>query len=487
MTRHPLILIVALFAAVTPAAMAQNEPPNTRVLDCINGGCHTPIMSYELMHGPTAIAACDACHEYADPAQHTFVSKRQGSAQCSFCHVGSDTHVGKVIHEPFATGECISCHNPHGAKDKRFLKPGSLSEQCLECHTETVQGKHLHTSAANGDCLDCHLPHGGDHDHLLTASGDTLCLTCHEEVRERLEKAFLVHEPVTTGNCIDCHDAHASDMPNQLMMPPIDLCISCHEELALEAMDSTYQHSAVFENDACMHCHLPHAATHVSLLKDDPVATCLECHAEPIELSDDRTIASVSELSIDGMHAHGPLAEQRCSGCHQSHGAEHPKLLVANYTSNFYESFSLEHYALCFECHEQDLVLHESTGEHTGFRNGEKNLHYTHVNIDKNGHACRSCHSTHVSESPKQIAKTVPYGQWQLPLNFKPTATGGSCNSGCHRVATYDRVNATVGIQPLQPLDNGPTSENTAPDDPTEDSEPASSTNTPGSADQSSG
>ena len=456
MTRPTLITILALLAGAAPAAMAQVQPPNTRVLDCINGGCHTPIMSYPVMHGPTAIAACDACHDYADPATHTFVNKRTGSAVCSFCHVGADTQLGPIVHQPFADGQCTGCHNPHGSTDKRFLKAGLLSEQCFQCHTETVVGSHVHKPVAEGDCLGCHMPHSADFAHLLKIPGESLCLTCHEQISQRIDSAIVVHDPITTGSCTDCHDAHASDTPSQLVMPPSQLCVSCHEQVELDASQATFRHSPLFDERSCLNCHQPHAGPHAALLMDDPVAACLACHDKPIERQDGRTVASVAEIAARGMHPHGPLAEQRCSGCHLPHGAEHSRLLTANYTTNFYEPFSLEHYALCFQCHDQKLAL-EATTEGTGFRNGDRNLHFVHVNTEKDGRACRTCHTIHVSKATKQIAETVPYGQWKLPLNYLPTPTGGSCNAGCHRLATYDRLNATPGISAPIPAEQAPT------------------------------
>jgi hypothetical protein len=60
--------------------------------------------------------------------------------------------------------------------------------------------------------------------------------------------------------------------------------------------------------------------------------------------------------------------------------------------------------------------------------------------MEEKGRTCNLCHEVHASAKPKLIKETTSFGTWQLPLNFTPTATGGSCMPGCHRMRGYDRV-----------------------------------------------
>ena len=57
------------------------------------------------------------------------------------------------------------------------------------------------------------------------------------------------------------------------------------------------------------------------------------------------------------------------------------------------------------------------------------------------GHTCRACHIEHASNQPKQIREKVPFGNWEIPIKFTKSNTGGSCLTGCHKEYTYDRVN----------------------------------------------
>jgi len=124
-----------------------------------------------------------------------------------------------------------------------------------------------------------------------------------------------------------------------------------------------------------------------------------------------------------------------------THGSDHFRLLADSYPPIFYSPFAEENYALCFLCHEKSLVRTATTSDLTSFRNGDENLHFLHVNKERRGRTCRACHQTHASNQPKHIRKSVPYGMWDLPLNFKKTETGGSCLPGCHVKKNYDRDN----------------------------------------------
>ena len=76
----------------------------------------------------------------------------------------------------------------------------------------------------------------------------------------------------------------------------------------------------------------------------------------------------------------------------------------------------------------------------TGFRNGEENLHFKHVNKIDKGRTCRACHDFHASPNPKHIKTQTKFGNWEFKLNYQKTETGGSCWPGCHVQRKYDRA-----------------------------------------------
>ena len=186
-----------------------------------------------------------------------------------------------------------------------------------------------------------------------------------------------------------------------------------------------------------MNCHNPHGSDVPNILADGEMNLCLGCHDKPMETPHGAIIDMKSWIE-NNPERHGPIRDDNCSGCHQPHGSQNFRILRHEFPAEFYRPFSLESYELCFECHEQSLVLHERTTTLTGFRNGDQNLHYTHVNREK-GRTCRACHEVHAGTKPKRIKDLVPFGNWAFPVNFEMTEHGGKCWPGCHVARDYDR------------------------------------------------
>ena len=194
----------------------------------------------------------------------------------------------------------------------------------------------------------------------------------------------------------------------------------------------------------CLNCHDPHGSDFARVLVSDTKTLCFECHDREIELPDGKKLADIKAVLASGKSLHGPVAQDNCGACHMIHGGDHFRLLVKEYPPEFYAPFAEESYALCFSCHDKQLVEDERTTALTDFRNGDVNLHYLHVNRDKKGRTCRACHETHASNAEKHIRDSVPFGKggWELPIGFEKTASGGSCSPGCHKPFGYDRDRA---------------------------------------------
>ena len=153
--------------------------------------------------------------------------------------------------------------------------------------------------------------------------------------------------------------------------------------------------------------------------------------------SDGTVVADVALAIRSAPFQHGAIREGECDGCHLAHASQHRDLLRDTFSPNFYESYDLAHYALCFSCHDKALVEQARTML-TNFRNGDRNLHYLHVHQEK-GRSCRACHEIHASRRPFHMRESVPFGGWTLPIEFRKEETGGTCESSCHQAETYDR------------------------------------------------
>lgn len=196
--------------------------------------------------------------------------------------------------------------------------------------------------------------------------------------------------------------------------------MECHEELA----KSEYVHAPV-KNGDCLQCHSLHAGAQENLLRGKETEICMGCHQEV--------------FPPEKNQLHGAILKGSCSACHLAHSASRKKLLRNGYPIELVVNYNDDEYALCFSCHSRQLLMFPDTSFATDFRDGERNLHYLHVNKERRGRNCKLCHEMHAAQNPKLMADTVEFGNWQMPLNFKKTEWGGSCAPGCHRPYRYNR------------------------------------------------
>jgi hypothetical protein len=84
------------------------------------------------------------------------------------------------------------------------------------------------------------------------------------------------------------------------------------------------------------------------------------------------------------------------------------------------------------------VVLDKRTTSLTNFRNGDRNLHFLHVNREK-GRTCLACHEVHAGSQERKIRVSTPFGEWKIPIKFSMTSTGGTCAASCHVEKKYDR------------------------------------------------
>ncbi|MFQ5415536.1 MAG: cytochrome c3 family protein [Myxococcota bacterium] len=206
----------------------------------------------------------------------------------------------------------------------------------------------------------------------------------------------------------------------------------------------------------CVSCHVPEAgiAPHpehrgsVSGALSDPEdgAFCLTCHAdsfEPLRLRERPGREEEPEGARFAHHAHGPVAEGRCSPCHQAHGPPPAHLLRGELPEGLYQRYRRSAYSACYgACHDAGLAERARTETATDFRNGEENLHYRHVVAPTRGRSCRLCHDPHRAANAALIRRAMPFGAEQLTLRFEATRSGGSCTTSCHMPVAYDRDRA---------------------------------------------
>lgn len=308
--------------------------------------------------------------------------------------------------------------------------------------TDPAQVVWSHAPFEVGECGLCHSGSTPEDPGPVEGEVNELCFGCHEELRETMATAPVRHYAAEDA-CTNCHNPHNSSLRKLLLSRPPELCADCHSDIWEQATESAVTHGALVTGDSCLNCHNPHASNVQSLLEGLPYDLCVGCHAQSgLQDHTGKELTNFGELLAANPVAHGPVAAKDCTACHQPHGSENFRLLMAEYPAKFYAPFDPDNYRLCFTCHNEEMVAEAETTTLTGFRDGSRNLHFVHVNKPDRGRTCRACHEVHAAPHEHLIRDGVPYGSkgWILPVDYRPTATGGTCVKSCHGPKTYDRT-----------------------------------------------
>lgn len=452
MNKKIVLLILSVFAVVIAcAAQEEIKPAQEFSLEadpgtCVTDQCHPSIDKQKFVHKPILENKCKDCHgesprHWENPGVYKFTTITDVSGVCFECHKRFPDK--EFTHYPIQLGQCTDCHSPHGSQYKfQLLAKGS--DLCFQCHDKSlVDGNFIHGPAAVGGCIACHEPHTADYARILKTEGPDLCFMCHTDKAQTINNTEFLHKPVSES-CTKCHDPHSAPIRFMLEITAPVLCYSCHTDKKKQISNVSVKHRAVEIEKSCLNCHDPHNSNIARILTMESMDLCLTCHDREYKLPDGKVLMDMKELLVEHTDHHGPIRQKDCSGCHNAHGDEFFRILRKPYPPKFYMPFSVENYALCFGCHEKTIVLDPETTKLTNFRNGRENLHFKHVNKPDKGRTCRACHETHASNFPKHIREAVPFGVWELPVNYEKTKTGGSCTPGCHKLKKYDRTKRVI-------------------------------------------
>ena len=307
---------------------------------------------------------------------------------------------------------------------------------------EGVKAASVMAPYAAGDCFFCHESNDRKNPGPVKKAGNALCYACHEEFKEIMARRQK-HPPAVVA-CTNCHNAHNSREKKLLHEEQTAQCFDCHKNIKLIAENAKVKHGALTTSRKCANCHNPHGANVEKLLSALPFDQCVSCHSsDNLKDWNGVVLTNFKKVLDENRVWHKPVANKDCSACHKTHGGDNFRLLVAEYPPQFYASYDLKNYALCYGCHNDKVVSAEVTTTLTNFRDGTKNLHYVHVHKLDRGRTCRACHDVHAAKQQYRIRDGVPYGSagWVLRINYTKTATGGSCVKTCHEAKTY--VNKT--------------------------------------------
>lgn len=383
----PVFCFILLGVGVTPSL----------AVDCLTSGCHTVLLEKKNVHAPV-----------------------EGN-ECGSCHVAVNTN-----HPSGSTG------------DFRLAQSGG--DLCFSCHDrDGFDEARKHGPAASGACATCHDPHSADHSSLLKMPLQQLCLGCHQDFAKSMSSAAFLHSAIVKQDCSGCHRPHSSANAGLLKGDGTDVCFDCHKDIKKQYDSSLNKHKALYLRQRCGNCHLAHFSQYPKLLLREGQELCFSCHGE-VDAKRPEGVRNLRK-EIEGKKVvHGPVADGECIECHEPHGGSYAKLLNGPFPQAFYAAFEPDQYDFCFRCHDKQLLTAQPVKDQTGFRNGSDNLHFRHVARKQKGRTCRSCHSLHASDGEKLINPDgIPFGNWNIPIRFEASETGGGCVPGCHRALNYDR------------------------------------------------
>jgi DmsE family decaheme c-type cytochrome len=204
------------------------------------------------------------------------------------------------------------------------LPPAETDRTCLTCHRNqpTTSGRleasHAHNAIA---CTSCHSIHAHGPNGLVVRKPveiNTLCETCHVEVKASFAEPFKHRVPENAMTCVDCHNPHGTFKPGLMRMANANEpgCFNCHSD---KRGPFTFEHAPVRE-EGCQSCHMPHGSANAKMLiRQEVRLVCLECHAN---LPVPNTTGIVTGVVPPAFHDLTSPRYRNCTICHQKiHGS----------------------------------------------------------------------------------------------------------------------------------------------------------------------
>jgi predicted CXXCH cytochrome family protein len=261
---------------------------------------------------------------------------------------GAATLLAAAVFLAFAA---ISCRTVSRVAVKLPDVPGAKyigSKECEQCHEEIYRNFQTADHAVltmggpnvlNAGCESCHGPgsihseSGGEtkppysftpgrpmadgigaNPALPNARAiDSVCYSCHAEIRGQFSLAS--HHPVPEGkmSCIECHPPHKGNAHlggSTALKSQDDTCLKCHPT---QRGPYVFEHEAMHEG--CTSCHGAHGTVNAKMLTARDSNLCLKCHFQQV---------SGGQLRIGGADHTIRVQQGTCwtAGCHEAvHGS----------------------------------------------------------------------------------------------------------------------------------------------------------------------
>ncbi|MEK9133919.1 MAG: cytochrome c3 family protein [Pseudomonadota bacterium] len=385
--------------------------------------------------------------------------------------------------------QCTACHDPHDDANGKFLVvPNNFTALCTACHDRTNWPTSSHatssatwsgagvnpwlhtpyTNVAENGCENCHRPHtAGGHARLLNYTfEEDNCLVCHQgnvaaknieaelvkQYRHSVQDYTGVHDPAEnfTGvvtkhvECVDCHNPHQA-FSSPASPPNVPGAL---RGVAGVTASGAPVANASYTYEVCFKCHADNNVLSFSAIsrQHPQINTRLEF---------DLTNPSYHPVEGVGRNPNVPSllppytvnSNISCTDCHNSddspatagagpggpHGSRNRFLLERNYTVADSTIETSYEYALCYKCHDRNILLSDASGF-------PHQRHVVRVQAP-----CSACHDPHgVSAIQGNAVNNSHLINFNLNI-VQPNADGalrfedqgtfqGRCYLNCHNV-----------------------------------------------------
>ena len=288
----------------------------------------------------------------------------KGDNRCTRCHDEEDDYpvleIAKSKHGGASKITGMTCTTCHGESDRHVNKPADATERPKPDRVFGRKGERVTPAAVREQpCLSCH---GSDRHLAFWESGrhktnDIACDGCH-----------LIH-PAKTPPLRKDNPSITPFVTTERQLQ-YETCTACHKQGRSQLLKPSH-HPIIEGKLACTDCHNPHGALSPSMVKAETIPQlCTSCHAE-------KRGPFVWE--------HPPVSEN-CLTCHNSHGANHARLLMEKPPN------------VCQDCHDASQhpgTIYDASGSWTGSKN---------TRLIARG--CTNCHNMiHGSNAPAMRGK----------------------------------------------------------------------------------
>jgi len=266
--------------------------------------------------------------------------------------LASDAPPGPTVHAQAQTQS-----QDGGLARSSTFSEARLGARCLPCHDKIVTSFALNThgktknSLVTERAMACESCHGNSDQHrvslaaadtvnpakLTSAKADESCLACHSRDLRRNDWHAGKHDR-SDMSCLSCHSMHNAKSPERMLARQTveDTCLRCHNE-ERKALFQRSTHLFRTESNhmkvSCTSCHNPHGGEGRKMVVADTTnGLCYQCHAE---------------RRGPFLWEHAPVQEN-CLACHSPHGSNNAKLLRARSAQ------------LCQQCHLNLIVRHQA-------------------------------------------------------------------------------------------------------------------------------